>query len=194
VLIGQKVVLREKRIGDAEKDYAWRRDADLCLLDAVPTLDMPYNEYLGYYADELKYPTGRRRKFAVDTLAEGRHIGNCMYYDIDRDRRQAELGILIGDRDYWNQGYGTDAVETLVRHIFDDTAMGRVYLKTLEWNVRAQRCFLKCGFVNSGRTSQRGHDFLVMELHRPSVEGAAEDAAAAPVGPDERPHSPTLLD
>ncbi len=171
MLIGNEVVLRDKRIGDAANDYAWRRDADLCHLDAVPTLDMPYSEYLGYYADELRYESSRRRKFAVDTIAEGRHIGNCMYYDIDRDRHEAELGIMIGDRDYWSRGYGADAVATLVRHVFDDTNIDRIHLKTLEWNVRAQRCFKNCGFVACGRTSRHGNDFLVMELHRRWVKG-----------------------
>jgi len=115
VLIGQKVVLRDKSINDAANDYAWRCDSDLCLLDAVPTLDMPYVEYVGYYADELRYPSKRRCKFAIDTLDEGRHVGNIMYYDIERDSRQAELGIMVGDREYWGRGYGADAVATLVR-------------------------------------------------------------------------------
>lgn len=190
MLIGHKVALREKRLGDAANDYAWRCDAGLCLLDAVPVLDMPYSEYVGYYADELRHPNRRRRKFAIESIAEGRHIGNCMYYDIDEDRRQAELGIMIGDRDYWGRGFGADAVQTLVRHIIDDTTIDRVHLKTLEWNVRAQRCFQKCGFVLCGRSSRQGHDFLLMELHRHAVEEARRHAAAAPVTFDERSSLP----
>jgi len=187
VLIGQKVVLRDKSIDDAENDYAWRCDSGLCLLDAVTALDMPYGEYVGYYADELRYPSKRRCRFAIDTLDEGRHVGNIMYYDIDRDSRQAELGIMIGDREYWGLGYGADAVATLVRHIFDDTNIDRVHLKTLEWNLRAQQCFRKCGFVACGRTTRHGHDFLVMELHRRRVEEARGDARAAPLAFEESP-------
>jgi len=187
MLIGQKIALRGKRLSDAANDYAWRCDAGLALLDAVPVLDMPYAEYVAYYADELRHPSRRRCKFAIDSIADGRHIGNCMYYDIDESKRQAELGIMIGDRDYWSRGFGADAVETLVRHIFDDTNMDRVYLKTLEWNVRAQRCFRKCGFVPCGRSLRQGYDFLLMELHRHSFEEARRDAAAASVASDESP-------
>jgi RimJ/RimL family protein N-acetyltransferase len=178
VLIGQKVVLRDKRIGDAATDYAWRCDSDLCRLDAVPTLDMPYPEYLGYYADELHYPSGRRRKYAIDSIQDGKHIGNCMYYDIDWDKRQAELGIMIGDRQYWGKGYGADAVTTLVSQIFVDTKIDRIYLKTLEWNIRAQRCFQKCGFIACGRTTRQGQDYLVMELHRVWMKPEGNDAMA----------------
>ena len=89
-----------------------------------------------------------------------------MCYDIDRDRKQAELGVMIGDREYWDKGYGADAVTTLVCHIFEETSIERIYLNTLERNVRAQRCFQKCGFIACGRVSKRRNDFLTMELHR----------------------------
>ena len=162
---GKRVVLREKTVTDAAKDYAWRCDPDLCCLDAVPPLKMPYSEYVGYYTDELQNSSRRRRRFAIDSI-DGKHIGNCMYYDIDWDRKQAELGIMIGDREYWGQGFGTDAVNILVRHIFNDTDVNRIYLKTLEWNIRAQRCFQRCGFIACGKTTRHGNDFMIMELHR----------------------------
>ena len=103
-----------------------------------------------------------------------------MYYDIDWDRRQAELGIMIGDRAYWGQGCGADAVKTLVRHIFNDTSVDRIYLKTLEWNIRAQRCFKKCGFIYCGQITKQGNDFLIMELHRSWMKRIEDKTSAAP--------------
>ena len=178
MLVGQKVVLREKRLSDAPNDYAWRCDADLARLDAVPPLKMSFREYSYYYGDELQHGGSRRRRFAIDNL-QGKHIGNCMYYDIDDAGRQAELGIMIGDRKYWDQGYGTDAITTLVGHIFRDTVLDRVYLHTLVSNVRAQRCFEKCGFVTCGRVNRRGNDFFVMELWRSWTEPAADSPSRA---------------
>jgi RimJ/RimL family protein N-acetyltransferase len=52
--------------------------------------------------------SANRRQFAVDTL-EGRHIGNCAYYNIDKGGGEAEVGIMIGERSYWDKGYGTAA-------------------------------------------------------------------------------------
>ncbi len=181
VLTGRKVVLREKRITDGELDYAWRCDPELADLDAAPPVVMSYPEYMFYYTDELRTPSRRRRRFAIDTM-EGRHIGNCMYYDIDEEKRQAELGILIGDREYWGRGYGTEAVKALVSHIFKETDLDRIYLNTLVWNARAQRCFEKCGFVVCERVTKRGHDFLVMELRRRWQESDGGEAADTPRG------------
>src|SRR3990170_4387759 len=108
MLRGDRVVLREKRIEDAPDDYAWRKDPELACLDAALPLTMPYSEYLLIYSEELNYRSQRRCRLAVDNL-DHKHIGNIMYYDVDEFRGEAELGILIGDRDYWDKGYGVDA-------------------------------------------------------------------------------------
>lgn len=180
---GSKVVIREKRLSDADNDYTWRSDPDLSCLDAAPPLRLSRREYMAFSTDEMRHPFKQRRRFAIESL-DGRHIGNCMYYDIDENTRQAELGIMIGEREYWGKGYGADAIKTLVEHIFRDTVLDRVYLKTLEWNTRAQRCFRKCGFVECGRAHKNGHDFIIMELHRSWLESSrARDGESGSMAP-----------
>jgi len=165
ILTGQKVVLREKRLSDAANDYEWRTDPELARYDAVLPLKLSLREFMLYYTEQMRSFKEDRRWFAIDTI-DGKHIGNCMYYDVDKVRRQAKIGIIIGDQGYWGKGYGTDAVMTLVAHVFGDLNLERVYLDTLEWNVRAQRCFQKCGFVVSGHISDREHNFVIMELYK----------------------------
>ncbi len=165
VIVGERVALREKRVDDAENDYAWRRDPELAKFDAVPALQTSYHDYLSGYEEGLLYPSPRRRRLAIVT-DEGRHIGNCTFYDIDEFRRQAEIGITIGERTQWSQGYGSEAVALLVYYIFTKTSIERLYLHTLDWNIRAQRCFAKAGFIEIDRTKQNEHRFAVMELKR----------------------------
>jgi RimJ/RimL family protein N-acetyltransferase len=109
-----------------------------------------------------------QRRFAIET-EKGKHIGNCMYYNVDEEKKEAELGIIIGDRHYWDKGYGADAVATLVKRIFAETNLEKVYLHTLESNTRAQRCFQTCGFTVSGSTVRDGHHFITMELHKKAI-------------------------
>jgi RimJ/RimL family protein N-acetyltransferase len=164
-LKGLKVVLREKRESDAARDYVWRCDAELARYDAVLPLKLSVQEFTLYYIEQLRNPKEGRRWFAIENL-DGKHIGNCMYYDVDEGRKQAKIGIIIGDREYWGQGYGTEAVKLLVSYIFDETDLNRLHLDTLDWNIRAQRCFQKCGFVVHGRLTKKGNNFLLMELRR----------------------------
>lgn len=165
MICGEKIVLREKRATDAANDYAWRRDPELAGFDAVPPLRTSFSEFAAGYEDTLRYPSWRRQRFAIDT-SDGKHIGNCTFYDIDERRRQAELGITIGDREYWGRGYGTDGVKTMLAWAFSTTELERIYLHTLEWNQRARRSFVKAGFAEMETVRQDGHVFVKMEIRR----------------------------
>ena len=100
---GARVVLREKTIKDAWNEYLWRTDPELSQLDAALPLTMGYEEFLTLYKDQLRYPVAWAKPFSVDTL-DGAYIGNCMYYDVDVVGKAAEIGIMIGNRSYWNGG------------------------------------------------------------------------------------------
>ncbi len=167
---GELTILREKRLEDAAMDYEWRTDEELAALDATTPLRMSYSSYLHLIEDGLRHPVHWSKRFAIETH-DGKLIGNCMYYDIDNVKGQAELGILIGDRDYWSRGYGTDVVTALTTHLFNTTSLGRIYLHTLSWNVRAQKSFKKCGFVPVRQVRRSGYDFILMELLKERWEG-----------------------
>ncbi len=177
-LRGSITILREKRLEDAPQDYQWRTDAELAKLDAAVPLRVPYEEYLRHYKEELRHPTPWSRRMAILTL-DGKHIGNCMYYDIDTINQEAELGIMIGDKQYWSQGYGYDAIVTLVDHIFSTTSLRRIYLHTLEWNHRARRCFEKCGFQTVRPVRRTGYNFILMELYKDRWLQIREEKLAA---------------
>jgi RimJ/RimL family protein N-acetyltransferase len=169
MFLGSKIKLREKGLADAPNDYAWQTDPELSALDAVPPPNISYPQYLADYTSEMRYPTPNRQRFAIETL-DGEHVGNCTYYGIDEFKGEAELGIMIGNRNYWNKGYGADAVTTLVNHIFRQTKLNRIHLKTLKTNARAQKCFAKCGFTSYGRSKRDGYNFVLMELNRQEWE------------------------
>ena len=185
-LQGGRVILREKRLEDAWNEYHWRSDQELSRLDAALPLAIGYEEFLRIFKGQLKHPTPWAKRMSVDTL-DGLYIGNCMYYDIDTINKEAEIGIMIGSRGYWNNGYGFDILITLIDHIFSSDALNRLYLHTLDWNKRAERCFGKCGFnvVKCVRRSKQ--NFILMELSRDAWEQirkeklAIRDALAKPI-------------
>ena len=164
MLSGNKVILRDKRLTDARDDYTWQADPELAQLDAAPRLSVSFSQYLLDYASELSYSFPLRRQFAIDTL-DGKHIGNCVYYGINETKGEAEFGIMIGNRDYWDNGYGSDAVATLLSYIFRKTNLKRIYLKSLVSNLRAQKCFQKCGFIPYGHLNKDGYSFVLMEIY-----------------------------
>ena len=175
---GAKVILRDKRLEDAEKDYRWRSDPEIARLDAALPLTMSFDRYLKLFEDQLRYPTPGSQHFATDAI-DGTYIGNCMYYDLDSVNLEAELGIVIGDRNYWSNSYGYDAVTTLLDYMFTVRKLKRVYLHTLDWNERAQRCFSKSGFQPVRRVRRMSQDFILMEVLRDDWFATAEERLAA---------------
>ncbi len=177
-LKGARIVLRDKRFEDAENDYRWRSDPELARLDAAIPLTMSFERYLKLFEDQMKYPTPGSHHYSIETL-DGLFIGNCMYYDLDTVNREAELGIVIGDRDYWSDGYGYDAVTTLLEHMFTTRELKRVYLHTLEWNGRAQKSFSKSGFNQVRAVRRMAHDFILMDVLRDDWFETREERLAA---------------
>lgn len=161
-----KLRLRDKTLEDAYQDYVWRRDNELSGLDGMAPLDMQLSEFITLYKEELTNSPSDQRRYAIETH-EGKHIGNCMFYDLNEYRGEAEIGILIGERSYWNKGYGKEAVDSLLKQLFSNPNIQRIYLKTLAENIRAQHCFHKCGFNPSGRIIVNGNNFICMEITRP---------------------------
>lgn len=168
---GERVRIREKQIEDAERDYAWRSDPELASYDAARPISISFRSFLAAMADELEYPTIQRRTYAIEDRETGEHIGNVMYYGYDAGRREAELGITIGDREYWSRGFGTETVALVRDFLFDELELRRVYLHTLVWNYRAQAAFTRAGFREVRRVERSGYDFVLMESVREPVEG-----------------------
>jgi [ribosomal protein S5]-alanine N-acetyltransferase len=164
-----RIRLRTKKLSDAKDDFTWQSDPELARLDAAVTLDMSFQQYLSEYTFELCYPSPNRHEFGIETT-DGLHIGNCVYYNINQIERKAEIGIFIGNRDYWNHGYGLETIDLLLEHIFTKTNLERVYLTTLDWNIRAQRCFIKCGFNDCGKLIKDNYTFLLMMLYKEEWE------------------------
>jgi diamine N-acetyltransferase len=99
-------------------------------------------------------------------------IGSCGFFNLDLRNSSSEFGIMIGEKSYWNQGYGTEAVHMLVQLGFNTLNLNRIYLRVLGTNPRAIRAYEKAGFTHEGLQRQaefrdgRYIDMLVMSILR----------------------------
>lgn len=111
-----------------------------------------------------------------DARAGPRLIGSLDLRQLNAESRRAEIGMMIGDRGYWNRGYGSDALRTLCRWAFSSLDLHRIELMVQEYNPRAQRAYEKVGFVVEGRMREhryvagRYYDTLIMGLLRREFE------------------------
>lgn len=94
---------------------------------------------------------GGRGKTEFAIGAGGECIGRCGLYGINETNRHCELGIIIGDTDYWGRGYGREAVGLLLDYAFRLRKLSRVWLELHAGSERAIRAYTACGFVEEGR-------------------------------------------
>jgi RimJ/RimL family protein N-acetyltransferase len=88
--------------------------------------------------------------FAVEDMETHSYIGGCGINEVNWISRVATVGIMIGGKNYWNKGYGTDAMRVLIKFIFENMNIRKIKLNVFSFNVRAQKCYEKCGFKVEG--------------------------------------------
>ncbi len=154
---GEKTGLRrfEEQMTDAEiaKLYEWSRDEEVLRWSGGSPTDLSEDEFRDHLNAERLYGPSNRRAFLIFLREPIKLIGRLGIFGIDWEKGQGELGIVIGEKEYWGHGYGRDAVRTLIHHLFTTSSLNRVYLYTFSDNLRAQRSFAAAGFrvVNHGR-------------------------------------------
>lgn len=89
--------------------------------------------------------------FAIVDLKTDELIGNIGFPKIDYINRTAELGIFIGNKEYWGKGYGVEAIELLLDFGFNILNLHNISLKVFSYNKPAIRCYKKVGFKEAGR-------------------------------------------
>lgn len=83
-------------------------------------------------------------------------IGYVQYYELEKDEKK-EFGYeskqqiygmdqFIGETDYWNKGIGTLLVQTMIQFLKKEKEAEAIVMDPQAWNVRAIRCYEKCGF------------------------------------------------
>lgn len=77
-------------------------------------------------------------------------LGTVILSDIDRKNGSAQVHIKLGVENCRGKGYGTDALNTIVRYGLEEMRLHCIYADVLEYNTASQKLFEKCGFQRDG--------------------------------------------
>ncbi len=147
---GNRVLLRAMRHSDLERMCQFNNDVEVELAGGG---DPPIPQSLERLEAEFNSQTssGGRNGTAFVIEADGRCIGQCALFSHDPVGRTFELGITIGDKDYWGKGYGRESIALIVDYAFRHHNAHKVHLRVHARNERAVRAYRACGFVEEGR-------------------------------------------
>jgi len=151
VIKGDRIYLRAVEMTDLEACVRWMNDPEVTRYLATGLFPISRLAEHAWLERASRGDSPTDRHFAICLIDGDRHIGNAGLHHIDRTNRIAELGIMIGEKDCWSQGLGTDVIRTLTDFAFSQANFRRIYLRVFSHNPRAIRCYEKAGFAHEGR-------------------------------------------
>ena len=152
-------------INDAEKYSEWLND-----LEVISNLTI-YSSVINTETEkEFLAKLSKEQNYSIVDNATDKLIGSCGFADLDHLNQTAEAGIVIGDKNYWNKGYGTEAMVLLLDYGFKVLNLRNVMLRVYSFNERAIRSYEKAGFKKIGnrrealRRGDKSFDIILMDI------------------------------
>jgi len=167
-LVGEKCYLSPCSLQDAEKWTEWDNNLEV----AIPLGDEAYTPYSLEKMHEILSDVARQQShiLSIVDLETDQAIGRCMLFDIDHVNRKAMLGMVIGEKAYWGQGYGQEATRLLLDYGFNLLNLNNIMLGAFSFNERAIHCYRKVGFREIGKRRQariiagKEYDVVLMDM------------------------------
>ena len=167
VLIGKRIYLRSFAREDLVHLRRWWEDAELRGLigETKPMSQADCEKFL-----EKVYADSSREWFVVVIKENSRVIGEAGLLRMDRAWRATDVSVIIGEKEEWGKGYGTETILLLLDRAFRHLNFHRVAIGVVGFNERAIRFWEKIGFRKEGVHREeyycdgKYYDFVMMSI------------------------------
>jgi RimJ/RimL family protein N-acetyltransferase len=116
--------------------------------------------------------------FTIYERATMRPIGNTGLEEIDYYHRTATFGLMIGEKECWGKGYGTETTRLMLDYGFTGLGLHNIMLTVYSFNERGVRAYVRAGFREIGRRREavrlggEAHDVILMDCLATEVQGS----------------------
>ncbi|MFH1624184.1 MAG: GNAT family protein [Pseudomonadota bacterium] len=149
-LIGENVYLRGlERHGIDSNYFQWFNDSEVTQNMMHGAFPMDLEAFQEYY----EQMTRSKNDVVIEivTIEGDVHIGNCALHKINPIHRFTEIGLIIGEKEYWGKGHAKEAFILIHRHGFDHLNINKVFGTAHELNVASIRALQRIGYEVEGR-------------------------------------------
>jgi RimJ/RimL family protein N-acetyltransferase len=148
-IVGEKIYLRGLEKNDLTGNmFQWANDPEVTyymFMGAMPAtielLEEEYEQLVKSISDVV---------FVIVEKETDIHVGNVGLYLINWISRSAEFRIIIGEKEYWDKGYGTETTKLTVEYGFEKLNLNRVWLGVNAAHKAAIKAYKNVGFVHEG--------------------------------------------
>lgn len=170
VVPGERIFLSQVLHEDMALNARWFSDLELTAYTGSVGTSYTTEQEQEWYDNLAKNRTDPA--FAIIVREGQRMIGNVQLMRVNHQHGTAELGIAIGDKAYWGQGYGSEAVRLMTDYGFTFLSLNTIFLWHAAFNQRGHRAYLKAGFAMAGRLrgaitfAGQHYDQILMDITR----------------------------
>jgi len=148
-LNGDRISLREVQTSDVtDAYYQWMNSPEINrYLESrfYPHSKEDLRAFVSHIADDKNHVF-----LAMIHKYSHQHIGNIKLGPINWIHRHANIGLLIGEKDFWGQGLATEAIQLVVQYAFDTLNLHKLMAGCYADNSGSARAFQKAGFEIEG--------------------------------------------
>ena len=148
---GTLVDLRRHAQADRKVFVEWYHDAEIAEMLRHDLAPLTASQ-AGNYFDSIILPASARGTcWAIFEHGSDRLVGSTALVDIDPVKGNSLFRLVIGDKETWGRGYGTEATYLVLAEAFLRLKLNQVNLEVFSHNPRAQRAYAQVGFLRTGQ-------------------------------------------
>lgn len=170
VRAGALVDLRRHTEANREAFIRWYADAEIARLLRHDLEPLSRREAVSYFTHIIMPLSGRGHCWAIHRRDTGQLIGTAAVTDVNAVRETCLYRVVIGEKDAWGHGFGTEATRLVALEVFSTLPVRRFRLEVFAHNERACRTYQRVGFRAYDRYDERVPgknvtlDIIAMEL------------------------------
>lgn len=148
---GVQVDLRRHVPGDRETFVSWYQDAEIAEMLRHDLAPLATNQARSYFDSVILPASARGTCWAIFEHGTDRLVGSTALVDIDPANGASLFRLVIGEKETWGRGYGTEATHLVLAEAFLRLNLDQVNLEVFTHNPRARRAYARVGFQETGQ-------------------------------------------
>jgi ribosomal-protein-alanine N-acetyltransferase len=166
VLKGKTIYLKPITLNEVNNTYlSWLQDEEV--MQGIATTGYTLENLKSYVAQRVNNPNVAFFTIRANDTTD--HIGNIKLEVQDAKAKVSDLGLLIGNKNYWGKGVGLEACRLAITYGFEEMQLRKIYLAVYENNLSAKKIYEKLGFKMEG--TLRKHVLVNGELYDKHLMG-----------------------
>ncbi len=148
ILEGDIIYLRYIKLSDVNDNYlSWLNDEQV--MKGILTSGYNLQNLQSYVRNKINLK--HTHFFAIVLKSNNLHIGNIKLDFHDSKANLSEMGVLIGDKDYWGKGIAREACNLILNYGFKKLNLRKIFLAVFENNIPAIKLYYSLGFKMEGK-------------------------------------------